>query len=60
MNKNARCYYEAALKLLLPVEETPEIEGFTLKLGKKTTFFTAVVLHLIIAVVLMWHVINIV
>ena len=39
MNKNARCYYEAALKLLLPVEETPEIEGFTLKLGKKNYFF---------------------
>ncbi|HHF7345778.1 UDP-N-acetylmuramyl peptide synthase [Legionella feeleii] len=39
MNKNARYYYEAALELLLPVEETPEIDGFTLKLGKKNYFF---------------------
>lgn len=39
MNKNAYCYYETALKFLLPVEETPEIDGFTLKLGKKNYFF---------------------
>ncbi|KTD33268.1 UDP-N-acetylmuramyl tripeptide synthase [Legionella nautarum] len=39
MNKNARCYYESAKKLLFPVEEVPEIEGFKLKLWKRNFYF---------------------
>ncbi len=39
MNKNARCYYRSALKLLLPVEEIVEIEGFKLSLGKRNYYF---------------------
>lgn len=39
MNKNAQCYYDSAIKLFLPVEEIPEMEGFRLILGKKKYYF---------------------
>jgi len=39
MNKNAQYYYKNALKLLLPVEEVPEIDGFKLILGKTNYYF---------------------
>lgn len=43
MNKNSRCYYESALKLLLPVEYMPEVDGFILRLGRKKYFFCGAV-----------------
>lgn len=39
MNKNARCYYESAIKLFLPLEELPQVEGFRLILGRKNYYF---------------------
>ena len=39
INKNAQCYYESALKLLLPAIFSPEIDGFKFKLGKKHYYF---------------------
>ncbi|KTC88240.1 UDP-N-acetylmuramyl peptide synthase [Legionella drozanskii] len=39
MNKNARCYYESAKKMLFPVEEVSEVEGFKLKLWKRNLYF---------------------
>lgn len=39
MNRNAQCYYESALRLLLPVEEVPEIDGFKITLSDKSYYF---------------------
>lgn len=39
MNENAKCYYDSALKLLMPVALEPDLEGFVLTLGKKNYFF---------------------
>ena len=41
MNKNAKCYYDSAVKLLLPVQALyDEIDGFKLMLGKQNYFFS--------------------
>lgn len=39
MNKNAKCYYQSAIQLNLPVDQEPLINGFTLLLGKRQYFF---------------------
>lgn len=42
INRNAKCYYETALKFFLPVEVIPEIDGFRLNLGKQHYYFSGV------------------
>jgi D-alanine-D-alanine ligase-like ATP-grasp enzyme len=39
MRKNTARYFESGLKYLLPVFDTPDIDGFTLQLGKNRYYF---------------------
>ena len=39
MNENTQCYYQSALKLLMPIELEAELGGFVLVLAKKRYFF---------------------
>lgn len=39
MNENAKCYYESALKLFMPIELETDLNGFIITLGRKRYFF---------------------
>ncbi|WP_133134906.1 UDP-N-acetylmuramyl peptide synthase [Legionella nautarum] len=39
IDKNAELYYKSSLDLFLPAEQIDDIDGFALKLGKKTYYF---------------------
>ncbi|VEG92056.1 UDP-N-acetylmuramyl peptide synthase [Legionella spiritensis] len=38
-NRNVECYYKSARELFLPIQDVSEIEGFVIRLGKKTYHF---------------------